>query len=81
MIWRDLARDLAVAGAGGRRAVNDVALLEEIEAAASLLPPGDAASFLARLDEVAGLVAGNVSPELAVDVLVLAWPHPVRAAA
>ena len=80
VIWRDLARDLAVAGAGGRRAVNDVALLEEIEAAASLLPPGDAASFLARLDEVAGLVAGNVSPELAVDVLVLAWPHPVRAA-
>ncbi len=80
-IWRDLARDLAVAGAGGRRAVNDVALLEEIEAAASALPPGDAASFLVRLDEVTGLVAGNVSPELAVDVLILAWPHPVRAAA
>ena len=80
-IWRELARDLAVAGAGGRRAVNDVALLEEIESAAAHLPPGSMASFLARLDDTAGLVAGNVSPELAIDVLVLAWPRPTRAAA
>jgi DNA polymerase-3 subunit delta' len=80
-IWRDLARDLAVVGVGGRRAVNDVALLEEIEAAASRLPVGAGTAFLVRLDAVAELVAGNVSPELAVDVLVLAWPHPGRAAA
>lgn len=80
-IWRDLARDLAVVGVGGRRAVNDVALLEEIEAAASRLPVGAGTAFLVRLDAVAELVAGNVNPELAVDVLVLAWPHPGRAAA
>jgi hypothetical protein len=76
-IWRDVARDVAVAaigGPGGRRAVHDVALLEELEAAASRLPPHAMPSFLARLDRVSELVAGNVSPELAVDVLVLAWP-------
>ncbi len=82
-IWRDLARDLAVVGvdAGGRRAVNDVALLEEIEAAAADLPADAGARFLGRLDEIAELVAGNVSPELAVDVLILAWPRPAAAAA
>jgi DNA polymerase-3 subunit delta' len=76
-IWRDLARDLAVAGlggSGGRRAIHDLALLEELEAAASGLPPATVAGFLDRLDRVAESVAGNVSPELAVDVLVLAWP-------
>ncbi len=83
-IWRDLARDLAVVGIGGsagRRAIHDVALLEELEAAASGLPPGAVAAFLARLDRVAESVAGNVSPELAVDVLVLAWPSARRVAA
>jgi DNA polymerase III subunit delta' len=83
-IWRDVARDLAVAGldgAGGRRAIHDVALLEELESAAAGLPAGAVAGFLARLDRVAELVAGNVSPELAVDVLVLAWPSVGRAAA
>lgn len=83
-IWRDLARDLAVVGIGGaagRRAVHDVALLEELESAASGLPPGVVAAFLARLDRVAESVAGNVSPELAVDVLVLAWPSTRRVAA
>jgi DNA polymerase-3 subunit delta' len=83
-IWRDLARDLAVVGIGGpagRRAIHDVALLEELEAAASGLTPAGVAAFLDRLDRVAELVAGNVSPELAVDVLVLAWPSTRRVAA
>ncbi|MEO8230614.1 MAG: hypothetical protein ABI628_12765 [Chloroflexota bacterium] len=79
-IWRDVARDLAVASVGGRRSVHDVGLLEDVDRAAAALPPGDAAAFLGRLDRVAELVAGNVGPELAIDVLVLAWPSTERAA-
>ncbi len=80
-IWRAVARDLAVAELGGRRAVHDIALLEEVEAAVSGLEPGSAGAFLARLDDVAELVAGNVAPELAVDVLLMAWPSAKAAAA
>jgi DNA polymerase-3 subunit delta' len=79
-IWRDLARDLAVASVGGRRSVHDVGLLEDVDRAAAALSPGAAGVFLARLDRVAELVAGNVGPELAIDVLVLAWPSTERAA-
>jgi len=77
IIWRDVARDLAVAALGGtdaRRAIHDVALLEELDRVAAQVSPSTSSAFLARLDQVAELVAGNVSPELAVDVLVLAWP-------
>jgi DNA polymerase III subunit delta' len=80
-VWRQVARDLAVVRMGGRAAVNDVVLLEEMEAAASRLPVDASATFLVRLDEIAELLAGNVSPELALDVLVLAWPSTERAAA
>lgn len=79
-IWRDVARDLAVASVGGRRSVHDVGLLEDVDRAAAALLPGVAGAFLARLDRVAELVAGNVGPELAIDVLVLAWPSTERAA-
>ena len=34
--------------------------------------------FLARLDRSAELIDANVSPELALDVLLLAWPRPRR---
>jgi DNA polymerase-3 subunit delta' len=79
-IWREVARDLAVASVGGRRSVHDVGLIEDVDRAAATLAPGAAAAFLARLDRVAELVAGNVGPELAIDVLVLAWPSRERAA-
>jgi DNA polymerase-3 subunit delta' len=80
-IWREVARDLAVASVGGRRSVHDVGLLEDVDRAAAALTPGAAGAFLARLDRVAELVAGNVGPELAIDVLVLAWPSTQWAAA
>jgi hypothetical protein len=80
-IWRSVARDLAVAGLGGQRIVRDIALLDEVERAAAALPRGAAGVFLARLDAVSEMVAGNVAPELAIDVLLLAWPTAVRDAA
>jgi len=80
-VWRDVARDLTLAGLGGRRELRDPALIEELEVAASPLPAGAVAAFLVRLDRIAELVAGNANPELALDVLVLAWPTPGRAVA
>ncbi len=68
-------------GIGGRRELRDPALLEELEAAAAGLSAGAAAGFLVRLDRVAELVAGNANPELALDVLVLAWPSTGRTVA
>lgn len=79
-VWRDLARDLVLADRGARGTVRDQALLEELEAAGRDLPPGAAAAFLARIAEADGLVAGNVTPELLLDVLLLAWPRRRRAA-
>jgi hypothetical protein len=83
-VWRDVARDLAIASIGGqagRRTLHDLALLEELEVVGSSVSPAAMAAFLARVERIAELVAGNVSPELAVDVLVLSWPSGGRAAA
>ncbi len=79
-VWRDLARDLALAGRGARQSVRDPALLEELEAAARDLPPGTATTFLARIAEADGLVRANVTPELLLDVLLLHWPRRRSAA-
>ena len=73
-VWLGLTRDLALVAADGGRSVRDPDLLEELTAASLGLPPGAAAAFLARLSRGAELVAGNVSPELVLDSLVLAWP-------
>ena len=78
--WRDVARDLALAQVGAAADVRDVALLEEIEAAARALPDGTAATALARLVRATELVDSNVSPELVLDVVLLRWPR-IRAAA
>ena len=44
------------------------------------IAPGSAAAFLAKAARSADLLAGNVSPELVLDALVLAWPSRVAAA-
>ncbi len=80
-LWREVALDLAIAGLGGRTEVRDPALLDELLAAAPAAPPSALASFLVRLDRIAELVEGNTGPELAVDVLAVAWrPAPTAAA-
>jgi hypothetical protein len=76
-----VALDLAIVGLGGRREVRDPALLDDLVAAALSSPAAQVRGFLARLDRVAELVEGNTGPELALDVLVLAWPRAGRAAA
>ncbi len=79
-LWGGLARDLAVAGRGGRAELRHVDLLEELVATASALPPGAADSFLALLETVADAAERNANPELALDVLLLAWPAARKAA-
>ena len=78
--WRALARDLACAQRGAPGSIRDIALLEEIEAAARDLPPDAAAGMLTRLVRADELVAGNVSPELVLDVLLVRWPRGRHAA-
>jgi DNA polymerase-3 subunit delta' len=78
-IWRDVARDLAVAGLGDERLVRDSALLDELRAAHGISTAALAA-FLERLDRSGELIDANASPELVLDVLVLSWPRRPRAA-
>jgi DNA polymerase III subunit delta' len=73
-LWMDVARDVALAGSGGGRSVRDTVMLEELATVASALAPGSAAGFLERASRSAELLASNVSPELILDSLALAWP-------
>jgi DNA polymerase III delta' subunit len=73
-LWRDVARDLACVEREATATVRDVALLEEIEAAARRLPPGAASEALSRLIRAGELLEVNVTPELLLDVLLLRWP-------
>ena len=78
--WRDLARDLALTQAGAADEVREAALLEELDEAARGLSPGAGGEALARLLRAGELLEANVSPELLLDVLLLHWPGPARAA-
>ncbi len=79
-LWTDVARDLALCQRGLDRSVRDVAALDDTGALAARLRPDELGGFLDRLGNAAVLVAGNVSPELVLDDLALAWPRPRRAA-
>jgi DNA polymerase III delta' subunit len=79
-IWAAVARDLAVAQRGGKRQIRDIELLEELTSLAPKLDAAAMPAFLARLSDVEARLDDNVSPELALDVLALAWPRPGRAA-
>ncbi len=79
-LWTDVARDLVLIGAGGARSVHDTVLLDELAVIAAAIVPADAEAFLARSARSAEWLATNVSPELILDTLVLAWPHRTVAA-
>jgi DNA polymerase-3 subunit delta' len=79
-IWREVARDLAVAQLGDVRAIRDLTLIDDLTGAAVGLAPGAAAAFLARLTRAGELLDANVSPELVADGLVIAWPRRSAAA-
>ena len=77
-IWRDVARDLLLVRLGEERRLRDPALIDDLRAAD--MAPAAITAFLERLDRAAELIDGNVSPELAIDVLLVRWPRGERAA-
>ncbi len=70
-IWRDVLRDLAALSLGEPRLVRDVDLLDDLTEAAKSMPAEAIAASLNRLDVAGERLEGNVSPELALDVLAL----------
>jgi DNA polymerase-3 subunit delta' len=79
-LWTDVARDLALVGDGGGSSVRDSVLLEELAAIATNVDPDAVVRFLGRAARSGELLASNVSPELLLDSLVLAWPRRLAAA-
>jgi DNA polymerase-3 subunit delta' len=80
-LWTDVARDLALTRRGLDRSVRDLGLLDETGAMAARLDADDLDAFLDRLGRAGVLLVGNVSPELLLDDLALAWPRPAAPAA
>ncbi len=80
-VWTDVTRDLLLSQLGLDGSVRDIGTLDDTRALAGRLTGGDVHAFLERLGQAAVLIAGNVSPELVLDDLALAWPRPARRAA
>ena len=74
-IWRDLARDLALAAHGGRAELRQPELLVELEAAASRVDPADLTAFVGRIDSSVAALEAYANPDLLLDTLLLAWPR------
>jgi DNA polymerase-3 subunit delta' len=73
--WSDLTRDLALCRIGLAGDVRDLALLDDLTAVAARLDPAALTAFLVRLGRAGVHVRGNVSPELVLDDLAIAWPR------
>jgi DNA polymerase-3 subunit delta' len=80
-IWASVARDLAVAQAGGSRQLHEMALVDELGAIGPAVSAASLRSFLAQLGVIDRQIDENVNPELALDVLALSWPHVEAAVA
>lgn len=78
-VWRDVGRDLAVAGYGDARAIRQLDQLEDLAALAGRVDGRALRRFLDRLDRLSLAVEGYASPELTLDALLLSWPRPSRA--
>ena len=79
-LWSDVARDVALCRRGLDRSVRDLGMLDESSTTAARLDRRDLDGFLDRIGRAAVLVVGNVSPELVLDDLALAWPRPLAVA-
>jgi DNA polymerase-3 subunit delta' len=74
-VWASVARDIAVAAAGGAGNIREIALLDELPALAPSVSAPLLAAFLGQLAEISIQLDDNVNPELALDVLALSWPR------
>jgi DNA polymerase III, delta subunit len=74
-IWAAVGRDVAIVKAGGARQLHELGLVDELRAITPAVSGVTLMGFLAQLATVATQLDENVNPELALDVLALAWPH------
>jgi hypothetical protein len=81
LLWTDVTRDLALCQRGLDRSVRDLARLDDSRSLAAQVDPVAVTAFLDRLGRATVLLETNVSPELVLDDLALAWPRPQRRAA
>ena len=72
-VWSAVLRDLGSAVAGQPGSIRDRDLGDDLVAAADRIRIADVGAGLGRLDVAAERLEGNVSPELVLDVLALAW--------
>jgi DNA polymerase III, delta subunit len=80
-LWTDVTRDVALCQRGLERSVRDLARLDDTRTLAADLDHDAVTAFLDRLGRATVLLGTNVSPELVLDDLVLAWPRPQQPAA
>jgi DNA polymerase III subunit delta' len=73
-IWTDVARDLALVRLAGPARVRDPQLLDDLVPISGTVDVRAVGRFLERIADTSRRLEANVSPELALDVLVLAWP-------
>jgi len=79
-LWSDVARDITLCRLGLASDVRGLDLLDESTVLAAALETHVVTAFIERLGRAGLLLAGNVSPELVLDDLALAWPRRVAAA-
>lgn len=79
-VWRDVARDLAVAARGGKRELRQHELLDELVDAGALVDPAQVTVFLQRIDALGRALDSYANPELVLDTLLLEWPRTKAAA-
>jgi DNA polymerase III subunit delta' len=72
-VWRELARDLALAAQGARTELRQRDMIEEITRLAGSVDGGRMARFTERLDAAGRAVDAYANPELALDALLLDW--------
>ncbi|MEO6349975.1 MAG: DNA polymerase III subunit delta' [Candidatus Limnocylindrales bacterium] len=74
-VWREVARDLAVATRGGSRELRQHDLIDDLVRAAVTIDTDALVAFLSRLDAAARALDAYANPELALDALLLRWPR------
>lgn len=74
-VWREVARDLAVAARGGGRELHQIELLDELTRAGSAVDPAAVTAFLQRIDNLGRALDSYANPELVLDTLLLEWPR------
>jgi DNA polymerase III subunit delta' len=72
-VWREMARDLALAARGGSGELRQREMLDEIAGMRGRLDAERSARFIERLDGMSRAVDAYANPELVLDALLIEW--------